>query len=215
MAQTRAAPTFYLRSFLAGAVGLVSLLFLPFAGFAELTRYVPSNIYRDYGVTGIGTYGQDFNLFGFPASVGIIQILMLLLAAVLVYPLTRCWKWYRSPGDFPRRELTNAAMISGAVAGAYVALVVVTLLVVFPSVEERTIWLVESSGWLEAWWPAYGAFVTAIGIGGMAVALGMRSRSQAAGPSDSGQASGAPPSSEPTPPPSEPESPGPTPPPSA
>ncbi len=215
MSQTRPAPTFYLWSFLAGSAGLFSLLFLPFAGFTELTRYVPSNIYRDYGVTGIGTYGQDFNVFGFPASVGIIQILMLLLAAVLIYPLVRCWKWYRSPGDVPGRELKTAAMVSGAVAGAYVALVVITLLVVFPSVQERTIWVVESSGWLEAWWPAYGAFVTAIGIGGMAVALVMRSRTHAADPSDSGRDSGAPPPSGPAPPPSHPEPPGPTPPPSA
>lgn len=215
MSHTRPAHTFYLWSFVAGSAGLISLLFLPFAGFTELTRYVPSNIYRDYGVAGIGTYGQDFNIFGFPASVGTIQILMLLLAVMLISPLTRCWKWYRSPGDVPRRELMNAAMISGVVAGAYVSLVLLTLLVVFPSVEERTIWLVESSGWLEAWWPRYGAFVTAIGIGGMAVALGMRSRIDAAGPSDSGQASGEPPPSDPSPPPSEPDPPGPTPPPSA
>jgi len=215
MSQTRTAPTFYLRSFLAGAVGLVSLLFLPFAGFTELTRYVPSNIYRDYGVTGVGTYGQEFNLFGFPASVGIIQILMLLLAAVLVYPLIRCWKWYRSPGDVLPGELKTVALISGAVAGAYVALVVITLVVVFPSVEERTIWLVESSGWLEAWWPAYGAFLTAIGIGAMAVALGIRSRGRPVDLSDSGRVSVAPPSSDPAPPPSEPGSPGLPPPPSA
>jgi len=215
MAQTGMAPKFYLRAFMAGSAGLFSLLFLPFAGFTEMTRYVPSNIFRDYGVTGIGTYGQDFNFLGFPASVGIVQILMLVLAAISIYPLIRCWGWYRSPRDVEGRELKTAATISAAVTGAYVVLVLVTLLVVFPSVEERTIWMVESSGWLEGWWPAYGAFVTTIGLGGMAAALAMRSRSQAADAAGSGGVSGAPPPSVPAPPPSEPESPGPPPPPSA
>ena len=106
-------------------------------------------------------------------------------------------------------------MISAAVAGAYVALVLVALLVVFPSVEERTIWVVESSGWLDGWWPAYGAFVTTIGLGGMATALVRRSKSHAADPAASGRVSGAPPPAGAAPPPSEPESPGPPPPPSA
>jgi len=215
MSQTRAAPTFYLRAFLAGSAGLFSLLFLPFAGFTEMTRYVPNNIFRDYGITGIGTYGQEFNVFGFPASVGTIQILMLPLAAVLIYPLIRCWRWYRSPLDVSGRELKMAATISAAAAGVYVALVLVALLIVFPSVEERTIWLVESSGWLEGWWPAYGAFVTTLGIGGMAAALVMRSKSHATDPATSGGISGAPPPAGPAPPPSHPEPSGPLPPPSA
>jgi len=215
MSQTRAAPMFYLRGFVAGVAGLFSLLFLPFAGFTEMTRYVPNNIFRDYGVTGIGTYGQDFNFLGFPASVGTVQILMLVLAAISVYPLIRCWRWYRSPRDVEGRELKTAATVSVAVTGAYVVLVLVTLLVVFPSVEERTIWMVESSGWLEGWWPAYGAFVTTLGLGGMAAALVMRSKSHPVDPAASGGVSGAPPPAGPAPPPSEPESPGPSPPPSA
>ena len=68
-----------------------------------------------------------------------------------------------------------------ALAAASVLLVVVALVAVLPSMEDQTIWLTETSGWLTGWWPDYGAYVTALTLAAMALALMMRSRTVEAG----------------------------------
>jgi hypothetical protein len=191
-----------LGALLFGTLGVVSLLFFPFAGFTERTAYVPGPIFREYGVTGLGTYGDGFNPFGFPAGFAVVQILMLALGAAMAVVLLRCWRSYRSSGS-PADDLRSAARMVWPVAGAYVVLLVTVFAAVFPAVEERTIWVVESQGWLEDWWPRYGAFVTAIAFGAAAGLLTMRSRSAS-----------PPPPGGPAPPPAEPPG-GPPPPPEA
>ena len=164
---------------LVGMLGVVSLLFFPFAGFTERTAYVPSPIFRDYGLTGIGTYGQDFNLFGYPAGVGFVQLLMLALAVVLGYAAWRC---FRLGGETGAAATKQPARIGFGVAGGAVLLVVVALVAVFPSVEEQTIWVTESNGWIETWWVAYGAFVSPLAAAGMGLLLRSAPETAAAPP---------------------------------
>jgi hypothetical protein len=169
---------------LAGSLGVVSLLVFPFAGFTERTAYVPSPILRDYGLTGIGTYGQDFNLFGYPAGLWFVQVLMLALAVVLGLGVWQCMRLRTgsaAPGLVVRLGL--------GVAAASALLVVIALAAVFPAVEEQTIWVTESNGWIEDWWIAYGAFVSPLAAAGMALLV-------RAAPAGTGTAPAAPPPAE-------------------
>jgi hypothetical protein len=153
-----------------------SLLVLPLAGFTERTRYVPNDIFRDYEITGLGTYGYDFNLFEYPAAVDTVSILALLMAVVLLYPLNRSLREYRAgpngTGDSPR----TAARVSAVIAAGLVVLILFAMYALFPGAEERTIWITTSEGWLVDWWPGYGAFIGLAGIGGMAGALTVAAR---------------------------------------
>ena len=167
----------------AGVLGVISLLFFPFAGFTERTAYVPSPIFRDYGLVGIGTYGQDFNLLAYPAVLWFVQVAVLLLAVVLGYSVVRCWR--SDPGPVIR--------IASIVAGASVVLTVVALVVVFPAVEERTIWVTESNGWVQTWWVDYGAFVSPLAAAAMALLLHRDGPQTAAPPPETGPAPAPPP----------------------
>jgi len=121
---------YYLRAAMGGRIGLISLLFLPFVGFTEVTAYDPSPIYWDYGLTALGTHGQEFNLFGFPSGLAIIQILMFLLAVALIYPISRCWKWHQDPGSETAAEVRTISRVTIGIGELAVLLVAVA--VVFP-----------------------------------------------------------------------------------
>jgi len=182
---------YFRRTGLIGSVGVASILVFPFAGFTERTVSGASTIYRDYGMAGLGTFGEDFNPFEYPAGVWAIQILMLLLAVLMSYPLVRTWRWHTNPETVTTDGLRLISRMTMALAAASVLLVMVALVLVLPSMEEQTIWLTESSGWLTGWWPDYGAYVTALTLAAMALALMLKSRSVG------GAASPAPPPFEP------------------
>ena len=156
------------------------MLVLPFAGFTERVPSA-SNNFRSYEIAGIGTYGEDLNVFEFPASVWVIQYAVMLLAVALVYPLLGAWRSYRdgASGSDPRR----AARISGGIAAAFVVLVLVTMFAVFPAVEDELIWNTDvSGGWLDDWWPAYGAFITVAALAAMTALLARPAKQPAATP---------------------------------
>jgi hypothetical protein len=174
----------------AGVLAAVAMAFLPLAGFTERTAYAPGPIVRDYAITGIGTYGEDFNLFTYPAGTWWVQLAALALAAGAAVAAIRCLR-LRSGGTGGARR--TARLVAGSAVVLVVAAVVL-FAAVFPSVEERTIWMVESAGFLDAWWPDYGLFVAAGALGVMAWLL---VSAEAAAPA-------APPPAEPAPPPTEP-----------
>ena len=182
---------YFRRAGLIGSVGVASILVFPFAGFTERTTSGSSAIYRDYGVAGLGTFGEDFNPLGYPAGVWVIQVLMLLLAVLMSYPLARTWRWHSNPETVTVEGLRLISRMTMALAAASVVLTMAALVVVLPSMEDRTIWLTESAGWLTGWWPDYGAYVTALTLAAMAIALMAKGRSVGA-------------SASPSPPPSEP-----------
>ncbi len=176
---------------LAGAVGTVSLLFFPFAGFTERTAYAPSPIFRDYGLAGIGTYGQEFNPFGYASWLGFIQVGMLAGAIVaLGYATVRARRGSRSQ---------SSGRIAWWVAGSSLVLALAALLIVFPAVDEGTIWVTGATGWVETWWVDYGTFVSPAAAAATAWLLG-----RDAGPSPAPPAAAGPnPTAPPKPPPVE------------
>lgn len=154
------------RRYLVGLIGIAAamfaLLFLPFAGFTEKTTY-----FNWYSIVAIGTYGEGLNFFEYPELLFYVQILLLAGAIVLIGPLRLLWTAYRGAAEPSVAALGRAARMIGIVAAGSVVLLLVTMFVLLPSVEDQTIWLVNAAGYLNAWWPEYGAFVA---IGTAAVA---------------------------------------------
>lgn len=150
----------YLVGLVSVAIALVALLVLPFAGFTEKTVY-----WLSYAVTGIGTWGEGLNFFEYPDTLMYVSILMLVGVVALVGPLRLMWVAYRAQEPVASEALHRAAKITGSVAVGAILTLLLTMLVLLPSVEEQTIWLVESGGFLSDWWPGYGAFVAIAGAG--------------------------------------------------
>ena len=150
----------YLIGLVSVAIAVVALLLLPFAGFTEKTVY-----WLSYAVTGIGTWGEGLNFFEYPDTLMYVSILMLIGVVALVGPLRLMWVAYRTQGPVGSEALRRAATITGSVAVGATLTLLLTMLVLLPSVEEQTIWLVESGGFLSEWWPGYGAFVAVAGAG--------------------------------------------------
>ncbi|MCB2222963.1 MAG: hypothetical protein KQH83_02215 [Actinobacteria bacterium] len=153
----------------AAAIAAVSLLFLPFAGFTEGVAYTPT-IYRDWGLSGFGTYGYEFHPFGYVAGAGAAQVVVLLLGAAAVALALRCRRWWSDPGAADGKAVRAAGTAAAWMAAAVVAVVLLTMFVLLPSVEEQAIGS-GSAGWLESWWPGYGGFVSALALAGAAAVL--------------------------------------------
>jgi len=160
----------YLGATLAGGLGIVALLFLPFAGFTEKITY-----WYDYGITGVGTYGLDgLQFFTYPATLFYVQLLLVAGAILLVRPLLMTWKAYRESDEPSSEDLRTGLRLSAGVAVGAVVLLLATMFVLLPGVEDQTIWDTERGGFLSGWWPGFGAFVAIIGAGGMAWVLRQR-----------------------------------------
>ncbi len=165
----------YLIGLIAVAAAVIALLILPFVGFTEKTVY-----WNSYEMVGLGTWADGLNFFDYPDTLFYIALLLLAGAVALIGPLRLLWGAYRLEEEPPKADLSRAAAISGTVAVGTVAVLPLTLLVLLPSVEEQTIWLVEAGGFLSDWWPSYGAFIA---IGGAAIAAwALRSAANASVP---------------------------------
>jgi len=153
----------YLIGLIAVAAAVIALLILPFVGFTEKTVY-----WNSYEMVGLGTWGEGLNFFEYPDTLFYISLLLLAGAVALIGPLRLLWGAYRQEEEPPEADLRRAAAIGMTVAVGTVAALLLTLLVLLPSVEEQTIWLVETGGFLSDWWPGYGAFIA---IGGAGIAF--------------------------------------------
>ncbi|MCJ7726917.1 MAG: hypothetical protein MUP76_11100 [Acidimicrobiia bacterium] len=162
---------YLLRTAMAGTIGLLSLLFFPFGGFTEAAASPAGPVYGVYALAGLGTHGIGFDLFGYPGRVAVLQMAMLAGAVVLLYPISRCWRWHQAPGEATWAALRTASRVAIGVGAAAMLVVAVALRVVLPGAEGEMIW---QTGAVVAWRPEYGAFVTAVSVGAMATALALR-----------------------------------------
>lgn len=162
---------YLLRTAMVGTIGLLSLLFFPFAGFTEAATTQAGPVYGFYALAGLGTHGIGFDLFGYPARTIVLQLAMLLGAGALLYPISRCWRWHQAPGEATGAALRTASRVAIGVGAAAMLIVLVALRIVLPGAEGETIW---QTGPVAAWRPEYGAFVTVVSVGAMAVALALR-----------------------------------------
>ncbi len=153
----------YLIGLIGVSAALVALLILPFVGFTEKTLY-----WYSYEMVGLGTWGDGLNFFEYPDTLFYISLLLLAGAVALIGPLRLLWGAYRQEEEPPGADLRRAATTSMTVAVGTVVVLLLTLFVLLPSVEEQTIWLVETGGFLSDWWPGYGAFIA---IGGAGIAF--------------------------------------------
>jgi len=157
------------QKYMVGLVGvgaaIVALLFLPFAGFEEKLTY-----HYQYAITGVGTYGDEFFLFEYPRILAYVQYLLIIGAAVLLFPLVRLWRAVRTRVAIGEDILRRDVRIMGFIGAGAVVLLILATLVLLPMVEDETIWNVDSAGFLTDWWPGYGAF-TAIGASAVATLM--------------------------------------------
>jgi hypothetical protein len=146
------------RQYLIGLIGVAgavfALLFLPFAGFTEKTTY-----FNWYSIVGVGTYGDGLHFFDFPELLFYVQILLLVSAVALIGPLRLLWTTHQGGVEPSTEALQRSSRIIGTVAAGAIVLLLATMFVLLPSVEDRTIWLVNADGYLDGWWPGYGAFI--------------------------------------------------------
>lgn len=144
----------YLIGLLGVAGALIALLLLPFAGFTEKTTY-----WLSFAITGLGTWGEGMNPFEYPETLFYVSMLMLVGAVALIGPLRMLWIAYRGGREPTGEQLGRGVRTLGALAVGLVILMLLTMFVLLPSVEDQTIWFVEANGFLSDWWPGYGAFV--------------------------------------------------------
>lgn len=152
----------YLIGLIGVAAALIALLILPFVGFTEKTVY-----WLSYAIVGLGTWGEGLNFFDYPDTLFYVSLLLLAGAVALIGPLRILWDAYRREEEPSPDGVRRAATTSGIVSVGAILLLLLTMFVLLPSVEEQTIWLVETGGFLSEWWPGYGAFVA---IGGAGIA---------------------------------------------
>jgi hypothetical protein len=162
---------YLLRTAMAGTIGMLSLLFFPFAGFTEAVTNPEGPVRGVYALAGLGTHGIGFDLLGYPGRTVLLQMAMLVGAAVLLHPVSRCWRWHQAPGEATAAGLRTASRVASGVGAAAMVVVVVALRMVLPGAEGEVIW---QTGAVVAWRPEYGAFVTVASVGAMAVALALR-----------------------------------------
>jgi len=150
----------YLMGLIAVAAAMIGLLILPFAGFTEKTTY-----WIGFEVAGLGTWSDGLNLFAYPDTLFYVSMLLLVGAVALIGPLQLLWDAYRNSEQPPGERLHRASAIAAVVAVGALVLLLATMFVLLPLVEERTIWDVEVGGFLSDWWPGFGAFVVIGGAG--------------------------------------------------
>jgi len=144
----------YLIGLIGVAVAVFALLFLPFAGFTEKTTY-----FNWYSIVGVGTYGDGLHFFDFPELLFYVQILLLVGAVALIGPLRLLWTTHQGGGEPSTETLRRTCRIIGTVTAGAIVLLLATMFVLLPSVEDQTIWFVNANGYLDGWWPGYGAFI--------------------------------------------------------
>lgn len=144
----------YLIGLIGVAVAVFALLFLPFAGFTEKTTY-----FNWYSIVGVGTYGDGLHFFDFPELLFYVQILLLVGAVALIGPLRLLWTAHQGGVEPSTAALQRTCRIIATVAAGAIVLLLATMFVLLPSVEDQTIWLVNADGYLDDWWPGYGAVI--------------------------------------------------------
>ncbi len=92
-------------------------------------------------MVGLGTWGDGLIFFEYPDTLFYISLLLLAGAVALIGPLRLLWGAYRQEEEPPEADLRRAAAIGITVAVGTVAVLLLTLLVLLPSLEEQTIWL--------------------------------------------------------------------------
>lgn len=152
-------------SMLGGGAAVLGLWFLPFVGFTERFTVADVATFRDVEAAGLGTYGQEFNWFSYPDYVGVMQLIVFGIALVILYGVVALWMFHRA-GTLPTAPvLGRLTRRSVGAAALFVVVVLSTLLIVFPAVEDDTIWNTHARGFISDWWVGWGAGVALLGLG--------------------------------------------------
>jgi len=152
----------YMIGLIGVSVAVVALLVLPFVGFTEKTLY-----WWSPEITGLGTWVDGLAFLAYPTTLSNVSVVLMIGAVVLLVPLRLLWHAYRQQVEPAVDRLQLAAAISAGVSVGSGVMLLLSMYVLLPSVEEQTIWLVNEEGFLGGWWPSYGAFVA---IGGAGIA---------------------------------------------